>query len=109
MKNVINRFKLSFGMVILSLLAGTYAFGQSDSGATQSSGSSSSMESHTTTSVTSGASTATTAPPWYNSPWVWAIGALVLIILLLLIFRGKNASTSEVTHTVKSTTEVKED
>ena len=42
------------------------------------------------TSVTK--STTTTSSTWYAEPWVWVVGAAVLILLLVALFRGNSSS-----------------
>jgi hypothetical protein len=46
--------------------------------------------SETTVKVTKSNETQT----WYTIPWVWAIGAVLLIILLMLLFRGNRGTSS---------------
>ncbi|GAA4333005.1 hypothetical protein [Flaviaesturariibacter amylovorans] len=60
--------------------------GGSSSGGSSSGGSSSSTtttSSNTSVSLTDGATGA-----WYNSPWVWVIGAAVFILLLVALLGG---------------------
>ena len=104
MKNLIANARYKLPMLFFCFLTGIYAYAQDSSGT---------VESHSTVAHSStSSSSASTIPAdntamWYNSPWVWAVGALVLIVVLLAIFRGSSASKSEVTRTVKSSTEVK--
>lgn len=40
---------------------------------------------------------------WYTAPWVWAVGAVLLIILLMLLFRGNRGSSTGERVTVTKT------
>ena len=40
---------------------------------------------------------------WYTMPWVWAVGAVLLIILLMLLFRGSRGSSAGESVTVTKT------
>lgn len=41
--------------------------------------------------------TTTTTSEWYTQPWVWVVGAAVLLVILVALFRGN--STKEVSRT----------
>jgi hypothetical protein len=44
--------------------------------------------------------TTTTTTDWYTQPWVWIVGAAVLIIVLVALLRGNsNSDTREVSRT----------
>lgn len=43
--------------------------------------------------------TTTTTTDWYAQPWVWIVGAAVLIIVLVALLRGNNTDSREVTRT----------
>ena len=38
---------------------------------------------------------------WYTEPWVWVVGGVVLVILLALIFSGRNKTTITTTRTIE--------
>ena len=43
--------------------------------------------------------TTTTTTDWYTQPWVWIVGAAVLIIVLIALLRGGSGETREVHRT----------
>jgi hypothetical protein len=43
--------------------------------------------------------TTTTSTDWYTQPWVWIVGAAVLIIVLVALLRGNSNDTREVSRT----------
>lgn len=49
------------------------------------------------TTITS--ETTTTTTEWYTQPWVWIVGAAVLIIVLVALLRGSSRDTKEVSRT----------
>ncbi len=101
MKNLLKNLRYKLPMLQLMLLSGIYAFAQ-DSGATTST--------HTATSQSSSSTGPDNAAMWYSAPWVWAVGAVVLILIVYAIFKGSNNNNrTEVTRTTKTTTEVKND
>ena len=52
------------------------------------------------TSKTITTETTTTTTDWYTQPWVWIVGAAVLIIVLVALLRGNSSSdTREVSRT----------
>ena len=55
-----------------------------------SSSSSSTVTTHTTTETQT----------WYTEPWVWVVGGIILLIILIALFRGNNTVSS--TDTVSS-------
>jgi len=46
-------------------------------------------------------STTTTTTTWYTQPWVWVVGAVVLLIIVIALTRGSNSQTTERTTVVK--------
>ena len=81
-------FKFSSLKIFLSLLLvsfiQTFVFAQDDGGS----------------SVTT--TTHTESQTWYMEPWVWVVGGLVLLILLIALLRGSN---NKVTVTKTTTTD----
>lgn len=54
----------------------------------------------TGTTTTHSSSTTTTTQSWYMEPWAWIVGAIVLVILLISLFRGSSSGkTDSVTYT----------
>jgi hypothetical protein len=102
MKNIIINVRYKLPILFFSFLISIYTYAQDSSNTTVSHSSASQSSSSSTTIPENTAM-------WYSSPWVWVVGALLLIVILLTIFRGGSGSKSEVSHTVKSTTEVKND
>ena len=51
------------------------------------------------TSKTVTTETTTTTTDWYAQPWVWIVGAAVLIIVLVALLRGNSSDTREVSRT----------
>ncbi len=101
MKTVIDSIRYKLPLLVFALVTGFYAIAQDGSTTT-------STETHTSNS------SATTAPAvdpnaWYSQPWVWIAGIVVLIIILMMAFRGNNSSKSQVSRTYTTTTEVKND
>jgi hypothetical protein len=43
--------------------------------------------------------TSTTTTDWYTQPWVWIVGAAVLIIVLVALLRGNSTDSREVSRT----------
>lgn len=41
----------------------------------------------------------------YGEPWMWVIGGIVVVVLLVLMFRGKSGNTSSDKVTVTKTVE----
>lgn len=75
-----NKIALTFMFSMVQLLAM----------AQDSTGGSSSITKESTT-------TTTTTSEWYTQPWVWIVGAAVLIVIIVALMRGN--STKEVTRT----------
>ena len=69
---------------------------QDNSGTGGSGGSSNSSSS---TSVTK----TTTTTDWYTQPWVWVVGGVILIILLVLLTRGNSGAAASRTDRVTVT------
>lgn len=59
----------------------------------------------TTQTETATTTTATSQNPWYTQPWVWLLGAALLVLILIALLKGKRSDTSRVsvteTRTVK--------
>ncbi len=47
--------------------------------------------------------TTTTTQNWYAQPWVWVVGGVVLILLIVALVRGGSRSTTEASRTDKVT------
>jgi hypothetical protein len=45
--------------------------------------------------------TTTTTTTWYTQPWVWVVGAVVLLVIVIALTRGSNSQTTERTTVVK--------
>ena len=73
MKTMISKLKYKMTLLVMMVMSTVYAIAQE--GATSSS--------HTSTS-----SSTTTGPDttelWYNAPWVWIVGAGVVLLILFL-------------------------
>lgn len=52
-----------------------------------------------TTTTTSPAGTTTTTTTWYLQPWVWVVGGILLLVILIALFRGGSSKDREVTRT----------
>ena len=100
MKKTAKIIGLQLSFFSLFLLSGIYAFAQDTNASNTSSY-------HSTTTSSSGPAASTTV--WYTAPWVWVVGVVVLILILVALFSGKNNSKTEVIRTTKTTTEVKND
>lgn len=65
--------------------------------------------SSSSSSVTSSSTTVTTTETWYAQPWVWIVGAAILIIIIVALTRGNggndgtrgNGRVDKVTYTKK--------
>ena len=44
-------------------------------------------------------STSTTMQDWYTQPWVWIVGGLVFVLLLVALVRGGGSSRTDVHRT----------
>lgn len=62
----------------------------------------SAVKSTQTNQTTNSTATETT---WYVQPWMWIVGGVVLLLLLIALFRGKSTSTSSDRVTVTKTVE----
>lgn len=51
----------------------------------------------TTTTTTPNSTTTTTN--WYMQPWVWVVGGILLLVILIALFRGNSTRDREVTRT----------
>ncbi|WP_462220141.1 hypothetical protein [Ferruginibacter sp.] len=94
MKNVFNPVFFKYGFVLFILtVANAVAWAQ---------------DTTTTAVTTTNTSTKTTEQTWYAEPWVWVVGAAVLILLIIALTRGSSTSgrTDKVTVTKTSSTEV---
>ena len=54
---------------------------------------------NTGTSSTTITTETTTTTEWYAQPWVWIVGAAVLVIVLVALLRGNSSDTKEVSRT----------
>ena len=98
MKKLMKFISYQLPVVAFLMLSNVYAFAQ-DAGSTQSS------TTHTSTTSTGPDNTAM----WYSAPWVWIVGGIVLLLILIAIFSGNKNSKNEVIRTTRVTTEVKND
>ncbi len=55
----------------------------------------------TTTKSTKVSITETTAGDWYQSPWVWVVGAAVFILLLVALLSNRGRDTIRTTERVE--------
>ena len=99
MKKLMKNFSYRFAMLTFLLLSGIYTYAQDTSGSSQT----------VTTHSSSSTGPADTVTVWYAAPWVWVVGIIVLLLILVAIFSGKKNSKNEVIRTTKVTTEVKND
>ena len=81
MKQLIASWKTFLAFVIISLVQ-LPVFAQDNQGSGDGSKS---------TTITTETTSTTT---WYTQPWVWIVGAIVLLILVVALVRG-NSGTSE--------------
>jgi hypothetical protein len=77
MKKVFRILSFNLSMLLVLLFTAVYTFAQdaANTGASQS--------------VSSSSSSSHSGTTWYATPWVWAIGAGVFILLLVAIARGR--------------------
>ena len=104
MKTIMKSIRYKLALLPVMLLSAAYSFAQDSAAGNNTTQTS---VSHSSSSYSTNAPDATAM--WYTAPWVWAVGALVLILILYAIFRGGDKDRTEVTRTVKTTTEVKND
>lgn len=90
MKTTIENFKYKLTFLFILLMNATLAMAQ-DGG---EGGGTSVTVSKTTTS-----SSSTMPQDWYTQPWVWIVGALVFILLLVALIRGGSSHTTDVHRT----------
>ena len=90
MKPMIFNKAYQFMLVLLFSLLNIALFAQDNQGGNNNTGSTSS------TTVTT---ESTTTTEWYSQPWVWIVGAAVLIIVLVALLRGNGSDTKEVSRT----------
>ena len=79
---VVSRLKSLFAFLVLSCLQFTL-FGQDS------------------TRSSSQTTTTTTTTTWYTQPWVWVVGGVVLLIIVIALTRGSGSHTTERTTVVK--------
>ena len=92
MKSILVKKALPFVMVLLLSLFNLALFAQNTGTTSGDDGGTSK------TTITS--ETTTTTTEWYTQPWVWIVGAAVLIIVLVALLRGNsNTDTREVSRT----------
>jgi len=94
MKKHIEIFKYQLMLVFFLLFNTTIALAQDGGGSSAGDGGSSVTVSKTTTS-----SSSTTMQDWYTQPWVWIVGGLVFILLLVALVRGSGSSRTDVHRT----------
>jgi hypothetical protein len=88
MKTKIETWKYQF-MLFMFLMFNTVVAVAQDGGGAGSAGDDASVTvSKTTTSTSS-----TTMDNWYTQPWVWIVGGLVFILLLVALVRGGGSRT----------------
>ena len=96
-KGVSYKTLLTF-LMISFLQAMAWAQDSSGGGSTSSSSNSS-----TTTSTT------TTTQDWYTQPWVWVVGAAVLILIIVALVRSNSSGSAGTTDKVTYTKKVERD
>ena len=92
MKSILLKKAVPFVLVLLFSLFQITLFAQDNpSGGNNNSGGGSN------TTITT--ETTTTTTEWYAQPWVWIVGAAVLIIVLVALLKGNSSDTREVSRT----------
>jgi len=91
MKTTIKNLKNRLMLLIVLLMNTTLALAQDGADG----GGASVTVSKTTTSSTS----SSMPQDWYTQPWVWIVGALVFILLLVALVRGGSSRTTDVHRT----------
>jgi len=81
-KSNINKMIAVFSLLLIQVVA----FAQDDKGST---------ESTSTTTKT------TTTTIWYAQPWVWVVGGVILLIVLVALLRGNSSGTDTHTTVIK--------
>jgi hypothetical protein len=101
MKQTLIHARLNRIFMVLLLCGFQMAVWAQDGGSSGGSGggSTTSSSSSTTTSISEGPS-----GNWYNSPWVWVIGAAVFILLLVALLGGGSRARTTTTDTTTSST-----
>ena len=69
----------------------------------QDSGGSTSGSSESSSSSTKSVSVTTETTTWYTEPWVWIVGAALLILLLVALLRGSGGDRAVASRTDKVT------
>jgi len=87
MKNLIESYKNQSLLAFFLLFNAVVSFAQEGGGTTE--GDASVSVSKTTTKSTS----STTMTDWYTQPWVWVVGGLVFILILVALVRGGSSRT----------------
>lgn len=93
MKTIIETMRYKLSLLALLIMTGISAFAQEAGSVTE----------RTTTTTTDNA--IDTSGMWYNAPWVWIVGAGVVLLILFLIFRGGGNGTIRTTRTTVTTVE----
>jgi hypothetical protein len=96
MKQTLIHARLNRFFMVL-LLCGFQMAVWAQDGGSSGGGSTTSSSSSTTTSISEGPS-----GNWYNSPWVWVIGAAVFILLLVALLGGGSRTRTTTTDTTTS-------
>ncbi|HRO42220.1 MAG TPA: hypothetical protein PL009_05265 [Flavipsychrobacter sp.] len=99
MKKTIETWKYQMMLAFFLLFNTVVAFAQDGGGAGNTGDGGSITVSKSTTSTTS-----TTMDNWYAQPWVWIVGGLIFILLLVALVRGGGSRTD-----VHRTTTVRKD
>jgi len=95
MKKQIETFKYQLMLIFFLLFNTTIALAQDGGG----SGSAGDGGTSVTVSKTSTSSSTTSMQDWYTQPWVWIVGGLVFILLLIALVRGGGGSRTDVHRT----------
>src|SRR4051812_13853504 len=91
MKSILFKRALPYMLMLLFSFVQFFSFGQDNpsSGGNTGGGTSKSITTESTTTTTD----------WYAQPWVWIVGAAVLIIVLVALLRGNSTDTRDVSRT----------
>ena len=54
-----------------------------------------------TTNSSTKTTTTTTTTTWYTQPWLWVLGGVILLILVIALTRGSRTNTTERTTVIK--------
>lgn len=93
MKKQIETFKNKLALLFILLMNTTIALAQDGGGAGNGDGGTSVTVSKTSSSTT------TSMQDWYTQPWVWIVGGLIFILLLVALVRGGDSRTTDVHRT----------